>query len=192
MMCPSYFAEYEPRKKSHSGVPPDLIIREASPADASALGALKRMREGGAIEECAARFDEEISGLCKTGNRLLLVALADNVVIGYGRASYFTHDPDAPKNTAPEGWYLSGILVNPAYRRRGAGSRLAKKILDWIGTRAGEAYSFCNAMNRVSIEFHRRFGFLELTRDFAFPGVTFRGGEGILFKVELSQGQDQK
>jgi len=57
--------------------------------------------------------------------------------------------------------------------------------LNWIAQRDRYAYYFANAQNRVSIELHEQFGFMELTQDFTYPGVTFEGGIGILFRVEL-------
>ncbi len=42
-----------------------------------------------------------------------------------------------------------------------------------------------NARNTASIELHERFGFEEITRRFSFPGLTFKGGEGILFRLRL-------
>jgi hypothetical protein len=37
----------------------------------------------------------------------------------------------------------------------------------------------------VSIDLHRDLAFVEVTRDFTFPGVTFEGGSGILFMTAL-------
>ena len=49
-----------------------------------------------------------------------------------------------------------------------------------------KAYYVASAQNRVTIELHRQLGFVEVTRDFSFPNVTFTGGVGILFEVDLT------
>jgi len=93
---------------------------------------------------------------------------------------------DAPADTAPGGYYLTGVYVRYGERRRGVGAALIRSRLEWIGTRATEAWFFTNARNTVSIELHRRLGFEEVTRTFSFPGLAFEGGEGILFHCQLA------
>ena len=63
---------------------------------------------------------------------------------------------------------------------------LTRQRLAWISERADEAYYFSNARNRVSVDLHRQLGFVEVTRDFAFPDASFEEGEGILFRVDLT------
>jgi L-amino acid N-acyltransferase YncA len=55
--------------------------------------------------------------------------------------------------------------------------------LDWIRRRAAEAWFFANARNTASIALHRELGFEEVSRRFSFPGLTFDGGDGILFRL---------
>jgi ribosomal protein S18 acetylase RimI-like enzyme len=117
--------------------------------------------------------------------RLLLVADIAGEVVGYGRARLFHHPPGAPADTAPEGYYLSGVFVRPDWRRSGIGAALIEARLRWIAERANEAWFFCNARNIASIELHRRAGFEEITRHFSFLCLTFDGGEGILFRFRL-------
>ncbi len=81
------------------------------------------------------------------------------------------------------------MIVDPAHRRRGIAAELTRRRLKWIAERAGEAFYFANARNQVSIDLHARFGFVELTRDFAYPGATFAGGAGILFRADLVMGR---
>ncbi len=106
--------------------------------------------------------------------------------MGIAKIRRFTPPPDSPPNMAPAGWYLSGVIVAEDYRRRGIGRRLTQARLNWIAERDRAAYYFSNARNRASIDLHRAFGFVELTRDFTFPGASFEGGVGILFKAELA------
>ena len=113
----------------------------------------------------------------------LVVAESLGAIVGYGRARLFEPSPDAPPDTVPRGYYLTGIFVRRDERRRGIGAALTQARLDWIGERAAEAWFFANARNAASIELHRRFGFEEITRHFSFPGLLFEGGEGILFRL---------
>ncbi len=53
-------------------------------------------------------------------------------------------------------------------------------------------FYFSNARNRVSIALHRRFGFTEVARGAEFAGVSFAGGEGILFQVDLARSVSQR
>ena len=52
---------------------------------------------------------------------------------------------------------------------------------------ATREHAAANARNTASIELHERFGFEEITRRFSFPGLTFKGGEGILFRLRLNE-----
>jgi hypothetical protein len=62
---------------------------------------------------------------------------------------------------------------------------LTPQRLAWIGDRADAAYYFANARNVTSIDLHGKLGFIEVTRDFTFPGASFEDGAGILFRVDL-------
>jgi ribosomal protein S18 acetylase RimI-like enzyme len=86
----------------------------------------------------------------------------------------------------PEGWYLGGVVVDPLQRRRGIGARLTRERLAWIAARAGQAYYFVNERNRASIDLHARLGFRELARDIRVTGLTFTGGVGLLFGLDLA------
>ena len=116
---------------------------------------------------------------------LLVVAETGGAIVGYGRARLFEPAPDAPADTVPRGYYLSGVFVVPEARGCGIGTALTQARLDWIGRRAAHAWFFANAHNTASIELHRPFGFEEISRRFSFPGLVFEGGEGILFSARL-------
>jgi ribosomal protein S18 acetylase RimI-like enzyme len=115
----------------------------------------------------------------------LVVAEIGTAIVGYGRAGLFERAPEAPADTAPRGYYLTGVFVHPDRRRVGIGAALTQARLDWIGERADDAWFFANARNDTSIELHRRFGFEEVTRRFSFPRDTFDGGEGFLFRLRF-------
>jgi ribosomal protein S18 acetylase RimI-like enzyme len=117
----------------------------------------------------------------------LVVADSGGVLVGYGRARLFEPKPDAPADTAPRGYYLTGVFVASDERRSGIGAALTHPRLDWISERASEAWYFANARNTASIELHRRFGFEEVSRRFSFPGLAFEGGEGILCRLQFDR-----
>ena len=120
-------------------------------------------------------------------NRLLLVGVVDDRLAGFGRVVFFQSSPNAPENVAPTGWYLGGVIVTPAHRRRGIGYELTRQRLEWIRARAEEVFYVVNALNRASAALHERFGFEELTRDFFIPGASFIGGVGILYRARLCE-----
>jgi ribosomal protein S18 acetylase RimI-like enzyme len=153
------------------------------------LGEIEAAREGGEAAEYASKLERAITSWSATGQGLILVAEHGDRLVALAKARHFTPPDDAPANRAPRGWYLSGVIVVPEYRRRGIARRLTWARLDWIRERDRWAFYFANARNRVSIELHREFGFVELTRDFTYPGATFEGGIGVLFRVELTRGQ---
>jgi ribosomal protein S18 acetylase RimI-like enzyme len=183
----SLFEPYRPRPDADAGEPSldGLVIRPATPSDTLALGAIEAQREGGTPRERASKLERTIASCAATGEGLVLVATHAERPVGIAKVRLFHPPEDAPANVAPAGWYLSGVIVAPRLRRRGIGMQLTSRRLDWIAQREPFAYYFANARNRVSIELHRPFGFVEITRDFTFPGATFEGGAGILYRADL-------
>lgn len=114
-------------------------------------------------------------------DRLVLIAKVEGKVIGVAK----THLHAEPDGDVPAGHYLGGIVVTPEYRRRGMGTALTKKRLDWIWSVSQTAYYFANGHNTASIRMHERFGFRELGRFSSIRGVTADGGRSklILFKA---------
>jgi ribosomal protein S18 acetylase RimI-like enzyme len=165
----------------------DFLIRPALLTDATELGRIEAVREGGDAAQYASRLERAIASLGTPSEGLILAAQHSGKLVGIAKVRHFAPSNDAPRNVAPTGWYLSGVIVVPEYRRRGIGRLLTEARLDWIAQRDQWAYYFSNVQNRVSIELHRQFGFVELTRDFTYPGALFEGGIGVLFRAELSR-----
>jgi ribosomal protein S18 acetylase RimI-like enzyme len=113
-------------------------------------------------------------------DRLLLLATANGEVAGYGRGGRFQAPSDAPPNVAPDGYYLGGLLVGTRWRRRGIAEALTRARMAWAFERAPEAWYFTNAGNAASLALHAKLGFVEISRDFWYPNVTFEGGVGVL------------
>jgi ribosomal protein S18 acetylase RimI-like enzyme len=174
------FAEYDPEGK-RGAEPPGLATREGRESDVDALAAL-RVERGDATAEQAASTFRRILFAAEQGTSYLRVAEVDRAVIAYGAVDWLR------LGTIPEGWYLGGVIVTPAMRRRGIGDRLTRERLAWIGGRASRAWYFVNARNRASIDLHDRLGFREEARGIAVPGLTFTGGVGLLFSVGVGAG----
>jgi ribosomal protein S18 acetylase RimI-like enzyme len=166
--------------------PDDLLIRPATIADLAPLAAIEAERGNGQVDKYYASLASALSSWVAAGDGLVLTAEHAGRTVAIAKVRRFVPPLDAPANVAPAGWYLAGVIVAPEHRRRGIGHALTRKRLDWIAGRARAAYCFANSLNGPSIELHRRFGFVEQTRDFTYPGVEFRGGIGILFRADLS------
>jgi len=160
----------------------ELPVRPAVAADLPAAARLAVAERAGQPAAWRARFAADLADpdVC------LLVALHRGQVAGYGRVSRFEPGPDAPVNVAPAGYYLTGLLVAPGYRRLGLGERLTRARMAWAATRATEIWFFANAANQASLRLHQRLGFREVARDFVYPGVTFAGGVGVLGRAALT------
>ena len=160
----------------------NLVIRPAVAADCSRVAAIVRERDSVPLTDARAHCERDVAG----ADRLLLVAMVDEELAGFARAARWQQPPRAPDNVAPSGWYLLGVVVRDRWRRHGVALELTRQRLAWISERADEAYYFSNARNRVSVDLHEQLGFVEVTRDFAFPDASFEEGEGILFRVDLT------
>jgi ribosomal protein S18 acetylase RimI-like enzyme len=181
------FADYDWKatRSSPLDIFSGLRIRGAEPSDLAALARIAAEREGTTQSVQLKLFEKHLLNQ-ETGKSMVLVADICGDVGGFGKCGYCKPPEDAPPNAAPEGWYLTGVIVAPKFRRRRIGNQLTKTRLQWLARRTSKAYYFASAQNRVTIELHRQFGFVEVTRDFYFPNVTFSGGVGILFRVELT------
>lgn len=119
-------------------------------------------------------------------SKALFVARAGGQVVACSRVELWTPPADAPATDAPGGWYLMGLLVDPAHRRSGVGRGLTHLRLDWLRTRTDRVWYFSNARNDASLALHAGLGFREVTREFSFPTVTFEGGVGVLCVADLA------
>lgn len=174
------WAPYEPGRRGTAD-PITVDIRPATIVDCAEIAIISVERDGGKVGDAASRCERDI----RDQNRLLLVAAAADGLAAFGRAGYWEPPTGAPADVAPAGWYLFGVIVREPWRRRGVGLELTRRRLDWIRDRANEAFYFANARNRPSIDLHARLGFVEVTREFTFPGASFEGGVGILFRTDL-------
>jgi GNAT superfamily N-acetyltransferase len=190
MADPGLLARYLPRDFAgpHRPLLEGMRVGPARAQDAEGIARLIVQRNGTSITEARARCADELRTLADS-DRILLVAECEARVIAFGRATYVERDRSSAQDSAglrPEGWYLTGLIVDADYRRLGVGHELSRRRLEWIARQATQAFYFSNSNNRPSIDLHARFGFKESIRDFSFPGVTFSGGGcGILYSVDL-------
>ena len=178
------FAEF--RSGHRRAQPPaDLVIRQARDADVRGIARLVAARSGKRVAETRSTIQSEFARMAvdPTPRKLLCVAESGGRIVGFGRATLVETARLSGSRGLEDGWYLMGVLVAPALRGRGVAWRLTDWRLRRIRARADQAFYFANARNQVSVALHRGFGFEELTREFAFPNVTFSGGEGILFAL---------
>jgi ribosomal protein S18 acetylase RimI-like enzyme len=161
----------------------DVEIRPAVAADCRGVAAIVHERDGVPLADAKLHCERDLAGT----DRLLLVATVGGELAGFSRAARWQRPRGKlPDNIAPSGWYLLGVIVRDKFRRRGLALELTRQRLEWIRERADEAYYFSNARNQPSVDLHEQLGFVEVTRDFAFPDASFEGGEGILFRVDLA------
>lgn len=172
-----YFGSYEP--DAH-GVPlDDVVLRVATEDDLVACGELVARREGSDADAVT----ERLRHVHDDRDQVVMVADLHGEVVGYARASRLTPVADGGSN-APDGWYLSGLVVAPEYRRRGIGRSLTEARCEWVWERADAVHYVVSGSNRASQDMHASLGFREVTRDFSVPGVVFSHGGGVLCRAE--------
>ena len=178
----SRLATYDPGGRALNRTA-DVRIRVMERADVAAVASIEAARDGGAPDPFDARLRRQLTDQAM----LLLVAVIDGDIVGYGRAAFIARPADAAADWIPEGWYLVGLVVVDAWRRAGVGRTLTAARLAWIAEWADRAYYFTNARNQVSLDLHRKLGFRELSRAFTGPGIQFDGGHGVLEVIELAE-----
>ncbi len=179
-----HFAPYDPDGRSdHPAF--DSDVRRATIDDAPAVARLIAERQDTSFEETLRRTTRELEDTAAEPDRyLVLVAEEEGEIVGFARARW---EPAGRGNpSAPEGWYLMGIIVAPAHYRRGVGRVLTQERLDWIAGKADKAYYFVNKANQTSIALHDAFGFVERRRDFGYTRAKLPAEDGILYEVDLS------
>ena len=104
----------------------------------------------------AEQFAADISG----EQRQIFVAKGNGQVVAYGRVIELATDEAAPGT--PAGYYLSGVLVDPAWRGRGIATALTRARLRWAFARTGTVFYVTGADNAASLHLHAALGFQEI------------------------------
>lgn len=154
--------------------PLPVLVSALANEDVRACATLAAAREDEPMDRWIGAFQRAL----EDDRQLVLVARSGSDLVGYGKASWLQLPADC---NAPSGWYLTGVVVDPAVRRRGVGRLLTRARLIELRRRGvRQVWYFANALNQASLALHAHLGFGEITRDFAIPGVTFSGGQGAL------------
>ncbi|MFT3875748.1 MAG: GNAT family N-acetyltransferase [Propioniciclava sp.] len=156
-----------------------LVVRPGTPDDLPATAELAAQRECGDVAEWVAVHGRRLAD----ERQRLFVAEFEGGIVGYAWASWLTPVDDGGRG-APDGWYLSGIVVVPALRRRGIGRRLTQARVAWALERNDDIYYVVSASNRASRTLHAALGFREISTDFVLPGVVFANADGILCRLD--------
>ena len=156
----------------------DIAVRLAEVRDIARVSELCIGHSGGTPEARVAQFE----AVRLDANAALFVALSGGDIIGYGKVEWLDYSQEPDSEHVVPGWYLAGLVIDPAWRRRGVGARLTRVRMDWLREHDPSANLgfFTNARNEASLALHRDLGFVEVTRDFVVPRVTFDGGIGVL------------
>ena len=72
-------------------------------------------------------------------------------------------------NQAPSGWYLLGVNVQSASRRRGIATQLTNWRIDWLANRAETLFYVAVPTNVASIRLHEKFGFIKAQENVTMP-----------------------
>lgn len=167
------FAPFDP--DSHGHPLPDAVVRAGVRADVVRTGALAAQREGGPASEWIGQHERRFD----IDGNALFVADLDGEIVGFGWVSWLTPVAHGGRN-APDGWYLSGMVIAPGVRRRGVGRRLTQARIRWALERGGGVHYVVAGSNRASRDLHAALGFVEVSDDFCVPGVVFSRGDGLL------------
>jgi aminoglycoside 6'-N-acetyltransferase I len=105
---------------------------------------------------------EQFAGDIADGPRQMFVAKVTGQVVGYGRVIELAADEAGPGT--PAGCYLSGVLVDPAWRGRGIATALTRARLRWAFAHADTVFYVAGADNAASLRLHAALGFQEVKR----------------------------
>jgi len=94
--------------------------------------------------------------------RQMFVAKANGQIVAYGRVIELAADEAGPGT--PAGCYLSGVLVDPAWRRRGIATELTRARLHWAFAHTDKVFYVTGADNIASLHLHAALGFHEIKR----------------------------
>ncbi|WP_350275957.1 GNAT family N-acetyltransferase [Kribbella sp. HUAS MG21] len=172
------FARYEPGAARQTV---DVQVRRAMGGDLVRCAELIVSRAGGSVDERRRRLEADLAD----PERYTVVAEVDGEVVGYGAVIRHQVAPTDPPGTAPDGYYLIGLIVSPDRRRHGIGDLLTRERMRWTARRADEIYTFVNLANGAVRDLHERFGFTEVTRDFTFPNAPLEPGTCVLLRAVL-------
>ncbi len=172
------------RKSPHDT---QVLVREATLHDTEAIARLTVQEYGGSFARHDVNLTHELLESEDDPEQLILVAATPATILGYARAMYHRPPPEwrQRRDVAPQGWYLSGVLIAPNVRRMGLGSLLTQARLAHVFHHTDEVLYFTHQENVGSIELHRALGFEETGRGLRFAGASLTSRH-IIFRLPLS------
>jgi ribosomal protein S18 acetylase RimI-like enzyme len=172
------FADYD-AAAGRRELPVPAEVRPARPDDLPACARLAVARNGGDLTTWEARLAADL------GRDTVLVAVAAvGAAVGMGRVGWISWPEPASADSAPDGYYLTDLLVDPAWRRYGLAEQMTRVRLAWAWERGSTAWYVANVCNRVSLELHAKLGFRVVADDISIAGMTFVGGHGVLCRAD--------
>jgi len=171
----SHVAEFDPGA-ARSGL--DVECSSGDLSEVEAVTALVHAVYGGQLQAWQQRMHRALS----RSDYCLLLAFIGGEPVGYGKANWC--EPRGENDQAPAGMFLTGLVVAPAWRRRGIGEELIRRRLTWVWLRDQAAWFFTSARNRASLALHARLGFIEAGRAASYLGKPFDGGVGVLMRAD--------
>jgi aminoglycoside 6'-N-acetyltransferase I len=105
---------------------------------------------------------EQFAADITSQHRRMFVAKTSGQVVAYGRILQLAAGEAGPGT--PAGYYLSGVLVDPAWRGRGIATALTVARLRWAFTRTNAVFYVTGADNTASLHLHAGLGFQEIKR----------------------------
>lgn len=153
----------------------EIVVRDAESTDITACALLISHHLLDDLEEWKSRFERDLAN----PQRQFLVATVDHSVVGYGHTTFHPGQVEDEIESGPTGYFLSGLLVSPAHRRRGLGRLLTTARIDGLRQMTDVVYYRADPDNQATIDLHARLGFKEI-------GSVVRGGKAFtLFSLEF-------
>lgn len=160
----------------------DIIVRDATLADVERVAEIYCAREQANLKRITPLIRKEFEVHAPDWKeRYVCVAIVDGQIQAYARAGYIKMNEKQGAEGMPDGWYLTGVNVDRAFRRRGIGRRLVKHRLDWLSARTNTIRYFVSRKNQPSIDLHTEFAFVLERRGISFPRTDFGPREGDLY-----------
>ena len=116
-------------------------------------------------------------------HRHMFVAKARGQIVGYGRVIQLGADEAGPGT--PAWYYLSGVLVERAWRGRGIATALTMARLRWAFDRTSTVFYVTGSDNAASLHLHASLGFREIKR---FDSERSASGVDVLSAIPPSAG----
>ena len=141
----------------------NMICRATTAATKAVAELAIQMWKSHEIEELAEEFAEMIAG----PEAAIFFAQEAGEAIAFAQCQ-LRHDYVEGTESSPVG-YLEGIFVSEKYRRQGYARKLVAACETWAKEQGcSEFASDCELTNTMSLEFHKRMGFLEANRIICF------------------------